>query len=581
MATGESTQSLRMQNILERQKANDLQTLLSSLHNHSKQQPSLSDIQIINLIKKYFTDIQHNLQSQIQHYTLSKLKLIESTNAEINRMRYIIHEITNNINTTLPSPQHTPSIKSLSFSPIILSSPDIDMKPIDLNDIPQTFRPRRYSHIPNTYTGQYKIETVKQGNGIDYPYPNDKVTVQYTTFAIHGILDLMESYIHQVVDLPSSECMIGLKYGLLSMSINQKCKLWIPKRLTKCYINGVINTQKCDILIEIELLNIIRSDIYKNTTYTNDIILNATKQRHKRANTVSKTPPPPIVNIVNEIIEQKTDENDNRNTENIAYTFVVDNIDDKNNDNDDDDVDLTDLNAQFQVPDLKSFGGHIEHQNTDIALVEHLTEEINKTDMSALLDEINQTNKIDNSNFLAMPTDFDEDGKSVYCPSDDDIDSEGTQLLDISGMKLLWKNTYENMNKNEMVEQCMTLCAKIESCHCSKRLLMILKMYQSIMYNRKHHLWNISNLNDSLLCMYNVIINDLGYNLYNVINDFYHCRFYHGHFNQWYDFCRKHYEENYCVYEFIREDDNNGCNNYKRHCTIYKRYHRNKYKCKD
>ncbi len=46
--------------------------------------------------------------------------------------------------------------------------------------------------------------------------------------------------------------MIGLKYGLLSMSINQKCKLWIPKRLTKCYINGVINTQKCDILIEIE-----------------------------------------------------------------------------------------------------------------------------------------------------------------------------------------------------------------------------------------------------------------------------------------------------------------------------------------
>ncbi len=167
------------------------------------------------------------------------------------------------------------------------------------------------------------------------------------------------------------------------------------------------------ILIEIELLHIIRSDIYKNTTYTNDIILNATKQRHKRANTVSKTPPP-IINIINEIIEQKTDEKDNRNTENIAYTFVVDSIDDKNNDNDnddDDDDDLTDLNAQFQVPDLKSFGGHIEHQNTDVALVEHLTEETNKTDMSALLDEINQNNKIDNSNFLAMATDFDEDRK--------------------------------------------------------------------------------------------------------------------------------------------------------------------------
>ncbi len=187
MATLESTQSPRMQDILERQKTNDLQTLLSSLHNHSKQQPSLSDIQIINLIKKYFTDIHHNLQSQIQHYTLSKLKLIESTNAEINRMRYIIHEITNNINIALPPQQpHTPSIKSLSFSPIVSSSPDIDMKPIDLNDIPQTFRPRRYSHIPNTYTGQYKIETIKQGNGIDYPYLNDKVTVQYTTFAIDG-----------------------------------------------------------------------------------------------------------------------------------------------------------------------------------------------------------------------------------------------------------------------------------------------------------------------------------------------------------------------------------------------------------
>ncbi len=146
----------------------------------------------------------------------------------------------------------------------------------------------------------------------------------------------MDAYSHKVIDLSLNECMIGLKYGLLSMSIAQKCKIWIPKRLTKCLINNIISTQKCDILVECELLNIIRSDIYKNTTYTNDIILNATKQRHKRANTVSLTPPP-IMNI------------------------IVDNIDDKNDEND---IDLSDLNEQFAVPDLKSFGGHIEHQNS-------------------------------------------------------------------------------------------------------------------------------------------------------------------------------------------------------------------------
>ncbi len=121
------------------------------------------------------------------------------------------------------------------------------------------------------------------------------------------------------------------------------------------------------------------------------------------------------------------------------------------------------LNKQFAVPDLKSFGGHIEHQNTDVALVEHLTEQINKTDMSALMDEINDNdNKIDNgNNFLTMPqtefTEIDEDGNSVYCVSDDDTDSEeGTQLLDISGIKLLWTNKYSWMNINLMVEQCMT-----------------------------------------------------------------------------------------------------------------------------
>eukprot|EP01084_Bolivina_argentea_P136224 239922_1 len=65
-----------------------------------------------------------------------------------------------------------------------------------------------------------------------------------------------------------------------------------------------------------------------------------------------------------------------------------------------------------------------------------------------------------------------------------------------------------------------------------------------------------------------------------IVNDFYHCRFYHGHFNRWYEFCRTHYEENYCVYEFIKYEDNEGDMVYKRHCTIYQRYHRNKLESK-
>lgn len=149
-------------------------------------------------------------------------------------------------------------------------------------------------------------------------------------------------------------------------------------------------------------------------------------------------------------------------------------------------------------------------------------------------------------------------------------------------MKSIWSKQYSSLNENEMIEQCVTLCPKIESCDCTNRLLIILKIYQSIMYNRKQKLWNDKSSyikTDELLSMYHAITDGLKLSLSQIINDFYHCRFYHGHFNRWYEFCRTHYEENYCVYEFIKYDNNDEVT-YKRHCSIYSRYHRNKSKYK-
>ena len=159
------------------------------------------------------------------------------------------------------------------------------------------------------------------GNRVEYPYPNDKVTVQYSMFSIDkgtvtiytvsfpfpsdfvsvslistltfSALELIESYKHEVIDLSSSECIAGMKNGILSMSINQHCKLWIPRRLTAYQREDLtFDHHDTDLLIDVTLLNIIRSDVYKDTTYSNDIIFNAQKPRRGRANTVSIQHPP-------------------------------------------------------------------------------------------------------------------------------------------------------------------------------------------------------------------------------------------------------------------------------------------------
>lgn len=196
-----------METAISRQKANDLQTLITSLNNQQNQKPSATDIQIMNIIEDYFIDSQQELQKQIEQFTQSKITLIESTNKEIDRMRYLIHQLTqiilkynpsqspnNNNAIQLNSADHTAPAspqsrtKSLTFSPLILPEPDIDVKPLDLQDVPSKFRPRRYSTIPDSYTGKFKIEIIKKGNNHEFPYPNDKVTVQYTMFAIHKSL---------------------------------------------------------------------------------------------------------------------------------------------------------------------------------------------------------------------------------------------------------------------------------------------------------------------------------------------------------------------------------------------------------
>merc|ERR1719242_2684841 len=123
-----------------------------------------------------------------------------------------------------------------------------------------------------------------------------------------------------------------------------------------------------------------------------------------------------------------------------------------------------------------------------------------------------------------------------------------------------------------MIEQCMTICQSIETCQCTKRLLMILKIYQCVMYNRKQKMFSGMDAKNELVSMYHAVTTGIGYSSVEMMNDFYHCRFYHSHMPHWFDHCRKVYESNYCVYSFGKN---------KRHCSIFQRYHRNKYDTKD
>ena len=82
MATQLDLRRLQLNIALEIEKANDLEFLISSLNNRSS-----SDTETINLIKQYYDSNQHDIQRQIQTYTLSKVQLIQSTNNEIDRLR--------------------------------------------------------------------------------------------------------------------------------------------------------------------------------------------------------------------------------------------------------------------------------------------------------------------------------------------------------------------------------------------------------------------------------------------------------------------------------------------------------------
>ena len=84
----------------------------------------------------------------------------------------------------------------------------------------------------------------------------------------------------------------------------------------------------------------------------------------------------------------------------------------------------------------------------------------------------------------------------------------------------------------------------------------------------------------------------LGHSPAALLNDFSHCRFFHGSGPRWYSFCRTHFEENYCVYEFMpvclegqtdtgahlheHDHEDHGQPTFRRRCSLYVRYHRDK-----
>jgi len=608
----------------------------------------------MNIIQQYLTDHNRDLATAIRDCTISKLDTLIATSDEMDRMRFVVHQLNHQIfdgehstpdkdanylddddHSAVQSPA---SRQSRTLSPFSLPSPtgEIKFKPLDLDEVGASVRPRRYSQIPPTYRGEYKIDVIDKGNGVDFPYPNDKVTVQYSMFSIDGALELLESYKHGVVDLSSSECMVGLKYGILTMTINQHCKLWIPRRLTahKVLHSQSIDHHSTDILVDITLINIIRSDVFKDTTYSNDIILNAQKPRRHRANTVSMKQTP-IAMTSRKSVDLDADDSAPSKTTRIVITSETEVAEELEQQRRRElspetlDVDKrtestntaavhretsTSSSTEFvRVPDLRENEGHFHHQPTDLGLQQ--LAQIEPT-MTMSMSTINGTaptaptaprspNPVNppnpqtlNPQSLSPPAATSrsarsprsprtpiDDGKSEYAESEH---SDPDDLLPIHGEVSMWKRQYGSLSAAQKKEQChLTACNLIEDCHCTKRLLMVLKVYQSVMYNRKQTPWSRRRPNKEdddrqrpLVSMFDALTDELGHSPHEVMNDFFHCRFYHGRNGLWYQFCRKQFETGYCVYEFVKCHDGDTVE-YKRHCSIYSRYHRDKRAMRD
>ena len=167
---------------LERQKAQDLHHLLAFLHEYRRQQPSLSDIETIHIIQQYLTDHNRDLETAVTNCSISKVNTLQSVSDEMDRMRYVIHQLNHHIfddpsipdkdsnyldddDISMPQSPASRQSENRSVSPFSLPSPsgEIEFKPLDLDDVPVPFKPRRYSQIPPSYRGEYKIDIITQG----------------------------------------------------------------------------------------------------------------------------------------------------------------------------------------------------------------------------------------------------------------------------------------------------------------------------------------------------------------------------------------------------------------------------------
>ena len=253
------------------------------------------------------------------------------------------------------------------------------------------------------------------------------------------------------------------------MSVNQKCKLWIPQRLTACMDkNGGSSDpikEKNDILVEITLLNIIRSDVYKDTTYTNDVVAKGNRSKRNRSNTVSMVAPPmtpmplpstnPRTSNIRPTIESPPDlspplqphrgSHENRPSIDLnleqneqpkkekkkkkkkSFRVVVSDMDDEDDmkviaphhitpdSNNSNSSDNNSLDLSFPMPHIgNEFGGHINHQVTDVELVHELgiINPEHDLDMKLLMSEMGQNNHGPTMNLATPRMDIDDDGKS-------------------------------------------------------------------------------------------------------------------------------------------------------------------------
>jgi FKBP-type peptidyl-prolyl cis-trans isomerase len=270
-ASGAEIKHMHMQLLAERDRVKELEQELKAMMAQKYENES----SIIDQLRSS----QDRLREQLQIVVQSKMELCESTSLEMERLRLIIAELTNHLRTLNG---HGPEIdidgilsKYTQFTAKTTSQTlrrgDVERKEEDhemddgfgrrmkeerasgnavyidrreMNEVlnnPQPRDPKLPRHLqpfPHHDTSRIDIRTVEMGDGKTWPDPFAAVDLQYTGWKFDRNLEKWNKFTSTQISttvfetrLGNHENIIGLEQAVLTMTLGETARVWVPSRL--------------------------------------------------------------------------------------------------------------------------------------------------------------------------------------------------------------------------------------------------------------------------------------------------------------------------------------------------------------